>query len=626
MNALPESSAGAERAGYWHSDFSAADAVAAGTDYADLTCDEQRALWVAFLPEEGLNTIIEWTPQGTRRLTPAGYGVRSRVYEYGGGAFCIVGEGVVFVREADQQLYRQGFASQQCMQLTDAADRRYGGLIFDALRQRVIAVEEQHHGGEVIHRLVAIDLQGNRQLLAEGADFYNSPCLSPDGQRLAWIEWQRPELAWTSSALCWSELDSQGLPGRVERWGNQESLQQPLFNDDGELLCLTDRTGYWQPWRQNAAQQWQLLPSQAADHAPAPWQLNPQHYLALADGWLALSWSEDGYGCLALRHADRDEERRLAEGYTRFRALAHNSTDLFCLASSPECSAAVLHITLASGEVSVLAQAPSVLKPGDISRPERLSYQVAQQETAHGFYYPPRNSQVKLAANERPPLVIFTHGGPTSACYPVLDNRIQFWTQRGFAVADLNYRGSVGFGRAYRRRMQGNWGVTDVEDVLAAIDHLAGHQLIDPDRVFIRGQSAGGFTTLNSLVRASDRFRAGASLYGVSDPLQLRAVTHKFEGDYIDWLIGDPLSQPERYQQRSPLEQAKAITTPVIFFQGMQDAVVLPAQTEQMVAALQEQGVPVQYVSFDQERHGFRQPQNLQLVLEKELDFYRMYL
>ena len=626
MNVLPESSARAERPGHWHSDFSAADAVAAGTDYADLTCDEQRVLWAEFFPEEGLNAIVEWTPRGTRRLTPSGYGVRSRVYEYGGGAFCITGDSLVFVNEADQQLYQQMFDSQDCKQLTFSTDCRYGGLVFDPLRQRVIAVEEQHDASAVIHRLVAIGLQGTRQLLAEGSDFYNSPCLSPDGQRLAWIEWQRPELPWTSSALCWTELNHEGLPGQVGRMGNEESVHQPLFNDRNQLLCLTDRSGYWQPWRQLADQQWQLLPSQAADHSPAPGQLTPHHYLALPDGWLALSWSDYGYGCLALRHADSAEERRLAEGYTRFRALAHNSSGLFCLASSPECSAAVLHISLSTGEVSVLAQAPGALKAEDISRPERLSYLTAQQETAHGFFYAPRNSQAKLPANERPPLVIFTHGGPTSACFPVLDNRIQFWTQRGFAVADLNYRGSVGFGRAYRQRMQSNWGVTDVEDVLAAIDHLAKHELIDPDRVFIRGQSAGGFTTLNSLVRASGRFRAGASLYGVSDPLQLRAVTHKFEGDYIDWLIGDPHSQPERYQQRSPLEQARAITTPVIFFQGMQDAVVLPAQTEQMVEALQGQGVPVQYVSFDQERHGFRQAKNLQTVLEKELSFYLNYL
>ena len=626
MNVLPESSAAAEPAGYWRSNFSAADAVAAGTDYADLTCDEQRVLWVEFYPGEGANAVVEWTPAGTRRLTPPGYSVRSRVYEYGGGALCLAGDSLWFVNEADQQLYRQSLDNLTCEQLTFAADCRYGGLIVDPLRRRIIAVEEQHDGTEVIHRLVAIDWRGARQLLAEGADFYNSPCLSADGQRLAWIEWQRPELPWTSSTLCWTALDNQGLPGAIERMGDDESLQQPLFNDHGELLCLTDRTGHWRPWQQIPDQQWRMLPSQEADHAPAPWQLNPRYYLALADGWLALSWGEQGYSRLALRHTDRGEERQLAPGYTRFRGLAHNSTGLFCLASSPDCSAAVLHISLASGEVTVLAQAPNALKPEDISRPEPITYPTAQQELAHGFYYPPRNSQTELASGERPPLVIFTHGGPTSACYPVLDNRIQFWTQRGFAVADLNYRGSVGFGRAYRQRLQGNWGVTDTEDVLAAIDHLAQRELIDPERVFIRGQSAGGFTTLNSLVYASGRFRAAASLYGVSDLLQLRAVTHKFEADYIDWLIGDPLTQPERYQERSPLIQAAAISTPTIFFQGLRDAVVLPAQTEQMVAALEEQGVPVQYVRFDDERHGFRQPANLQHVLDTELSFYRIYL
>lgn len=626
MNAPPESSARSERAGRWRSDFSAADAVAAGTDYADLTCDEQRVLWVEFFPGEGRSAVVEWTPRGTRRLTPPGYSVRSRVYEYGGGALCLAGDGLVFVNEADQQLYHQRFDNLSCTQLSCAVDCRYGGLVFDPVHRRIIAVEEQHGGSEVAHRLVAIDLRGIRHLLAEGADFYNSPCLSPDGQRLAWIEWQRPELPWTSSTLCWARLDSQGLPGDVERMGHDESLQQPLFSDRGELLCLTDRTGHWQPWRQLADQQWQLLPSRAADHAPAPWQLTPRHYLALPDAWLALSWSEQGYGRLALRHADRGEERLLAQGYTRFRGLACNSNSLFCLASSPDCSAAVLRISLDSGEVRVLAQASSTLGSEDISRPEPMAYPTAQQEIAHGFHYPPCNSQARLSTDELPPLVIFTHGGPTSACYPVLDNRIQYWTQRGFAVADLNYRGSVGFGRAYRQRLQGNWGVTDVEDVLAAIEHLDQRKLINPARVFIRGQSAGGFTTLNSLVSASGRFRAAGSLYGVSDPLQLRAVTHKFEADYIDWLIGAPHEQPERYQQRSPLAQAAAISTPTIFFQGMQDAVVLPAQTEQMVAVLEEQGVAVQYVRFEEERHGFRQPDSLRQVLEKELAFYRMYL
>lgn len=363
MNATHASSAAAERAGYWPSDFSAAAAVAAGTDYADLVCDEQRLLWVQFVPAEGRNIVMEWTPRGTRQLTPPGYGVRSRVYEYGGGALCLAGDSLVFVNEADQQLYRQSLVDTECTLLTARPGCRYGGLTFDPQRQRVLAVEEEHAEREVIHRLVAIDLQGQRQLLDEGSDFYNSPCLSPDGRRLAWIEWQRPALPWTDSTLCWAQLDSTGVPARVQRMGQGEAVQQPLFDGEGGLLCLTDRCGYWRPWRQSGDHPWQPLPSREADHAPGPWQLQPKHFAALPDGWLALSWSDRGYGRLELRHPERDEVIPVAPGYTRFRALTHNSTALYCVASGPDCSAAVLRIALGSGEVQVLAQADSTLAP-----------------------------------------------------------------------------------------------------------------------------------------------------------------------------------------------------------------------------------------------------------------------
>ena len=382
MSAPHASSAAAEPAGHWRSDFSAAKAVAAGTDYADLTCDEQRLLWVEFLPGEGRNTAVEWTPQGTRPLTPPGYSVRSRVYEYGGGALCLAGDSLVFVNEADQQLYCQSLATLLCTRLTAATHCRYGGLLFDPWRQRVIAVEERHTETHVIHCLVAIDLQGNRVQLAGGSDFYNSPCLSPDGQRLAWIEWQRPALPWTDSVLCWADLDDEGRPVNVQRMGQGEAVQQPLFDSQGRLLCLTDRSGHWQPWRQTTDRQWSLLPSRQADHAPAPWQLQPRHYLALPDGWLALNWNDQGVGYLELRHTERDEVQPLAPGYTRFRALTCNRTALYCVAGAPDCSAAVLRIELDTGEARVLARAASALEPEDISRPESIVYPTGQDEHA----------------------------------------------------------------------------------------------------------------------------------------------------------------------------------------------------------------------------------------------------
>lgn len=610
---------------------SAAQAVAAASDYADLVCDEQRLLWIEFHPEDGRSLIHEWTEAGQRCLTPLGYSARSRVYEYGGGALCLASGFLCFVNEDDQQIYVQGLQDLGCRALTQRGDCRYGALLNDAMRARLIALEECHTARAVEHRLVAISYTGEREVITEGADFYNSPCLSPDCLHLAWIEWDRPHLPWTQTRLMSAVLNERGQVvskksiSSVQSQASQpEAFQQPQFDSSGDLLCLTDRSGYWLPWRVRDDGGLESVPSQPADHAPAPWQLNPRHILALPDDSLALSWMEGGYGHLALRHTIGGEEQRLAHGYQRFRSLASNGRWLYCVAGSALCSAAILRIDLLTHALQIIRAVPATLPAEEVSQPQRLLYRSGRGETAHGYFYPSSNRN--QASPAPPPLLIFTHGGPTSATYAVLDNRIQYWTQRGFAVADLNYRGSVGFGRAYRHRLRGQWGVVDVEDVLAAVDHLVDAGRVDAGNIFIRGSSAGGYTTLCSLVAAGDRFRAAASLYGVSDPLRLRINTHKFEADYIDWLIGDPADVPERYVQRSPLERAAEISTPVIFFQGLQDGVVLPEQTERMVKALKEQGVPVKCLTFAEERHGFRAPGTLASVLEEELAFYQCWM
>ncbi|SDS66205.1 Dipeptidyl aminopeptidase/acylaminoacyl peptidase [Halopseudomonas xinjiangensis] len=628
MNAITKPSAVVESYGFWNSDFSAEHAVAGGGDYVDLCCDESRLLWIELLPATGRSVVMQWTEgSGVECLTPE-INVRSRVYEYGGGALCLCGDTFAFVSAADQQIHSFCPATRRAQPLTARPGSRYGGLVYDALRNRIIAVEETREAAEVLHRIVSIDLIGHRQVLVEGSDFYNSPTVSDNGRELVWIEWNRPNLPWTRTRLCRARLNTAGGLQRTTTFGTgqNEAYQQPFFDADGTLMCLCDRNGYWQPWLVTAAGDFRRLPSQPGDHAPAPWTLGPRHVMALAKGWLALSWLDSGYGQLAFRHVDSAEERHLAPEYTRFRSLAANSRWLFCVAGSPDCTAAILRVDLQSDDVTVLHRTHSALGEEEIARPQQLRYRSGDGETAHGFFYAPHQSRVRGEEGSTPPLLIFTHGGPTSATYAVLDQRIQFWTQRGFAVADLNYRGSSGYGRAYRNRLQDSWGIVDVEDVLHAVEHLSRAQLIDPDRVFIRGSSAGGYTTLASLVAGGSLFRAGASLYGVSDPLQLRAVTHKFEADYIDWLIGDPQRDPQRYVERSPLQRAQRICTPVIFFQGLDDAVVLPEQTQQMYTALEENGVPVRCLNFEGEGHGFRQPHNQIRVLEEELAFYRARL
>lgn len=588
--------------------FSAAQAVAAGTDFAELQVGAQGLFWNEYRPEDGACRIWHWQDAKARCLTPDGFSARSRVYEYGGGAFCLSDDGVLFVNETDQQVYQQSLTGERPVALT-SGDCRYGDLGF--ADDQVLAVEEQANQ----HRLVSIGLADQRRyLLAQGADFYASPTISPDGQRLAWIEWSRPHQPWTATRLMLAERNASGWaePRCVAGNAAEESIQQPRFDDSNRLYCLTDRGGYWQPWVESA-RGLEPLPAAAADHAPAPWQLGGCTWLPLDERTYLASWTEAGFGRLGLRRDDANED--FAGPYTRFRSLALDERFVYAIAASPTGPSAVIAIERHSHEVTILAGGAAPLATEQISRPRTLRYPSGSSE-AHGFFYPAMN------AIEKPPLVVFIHGGPTSACYPIFDPRIQYWTQRGFAVADLNYRGSTGYGRAYRQTLHLNWGVVDVEDACAVVAYLDEQGLINGRCAFIRGGSAGGYTTLCALA-FHEVFRAGASLYGVSDPVALSRATHKFEGDYLDWLIGDPQQDAERYRARTPLLHAEGIRVPVIFFQGELDAVVVPQQTRDMVRALEANGVTVEAHYYPDERHGFRKAANQAHALEHEWLFYR---
>ncbi|PKH20597.1 peptidase S9 [Pseudomonas sp. 43NM1] len=588
--------------------FSALKAVAAGIDFAELQLGRHGLFWNEYRPEDGACRIWHWRDGQAHCMTPPGFSVRSRVYEYGGGAFCLTDDGVVFVNEADQQLYRQSLNSETPQALT-SNECRYGDLHF--ADGQVLAVEENHDQ----HRLVAIDLaDGTRHLLAEGADFYAAPTLSPDARRLAWIEWSRPDQPWTATRLMVAEREDQasfGAPRCVAGDAGEESLQQPRFDQGGRLYCLTDRNGFWQPWAESA-DGLSALASAAADHGPAPWQLGGSTWLPLGGENYLASWTEGGFGRLEIRG---DVTEDFTGDYTRFRSLAMDEKCIYCIAASPISSAAVIAIDRSTGAVKTLAGGIAPLPAEQVSRPQTLRYPSGSGE-AHGFFYPAMTGEAK------PPLVVFIHGGPTSACYPMLDPRIQYWAQRGFAVADLNYRGSSGYGREYRQALHLSWGDVDVEDACAVVTYLAERGMIDGEKAFIRGGSAGGYTTLCALA-FHQVFRAGASLYGVSDPVALARATHKFEGDYLDWLIGDPQQDAERYAARTPLLHAKNISVPVIFFQGELDAVVVPQQTRDMVTALEDNGILVAAHYYPDERHGFRKAGNQAHALEQEWLFYR---
>ncbi|MHB0764728.1 alpha/beta hydrolase family protein [Stutzerimonas sp. NM35] len=615
--------------GFWPSDWSAEKAACASRDFAELRAGHGGLLWVEYDPADARCTLWHWRDGTTRCLTPPGISLRSRVYEYGGGAFCLTDDGVAYVDEQDQQIYLQRIEGDGTPTvLTRYPNCRYGDLQFDERHRSILAVEEKRAGDGVEHRLVSLSLaDGRRGVLAEGADFYASPTLDANSGRLAWVQWQRPEQPWTATSLWVAERTAEGgcqTPWCLAGAQGGESLQQPRFAADGTLYCLSDLDGWWQPWREQGDGLVPVFGSAECDHAPAPWQLGTVSYLPLPEGSVLLTRMLEGHGLLFEQHS-QNGERHLAREFSRCRQLAADEHRFYCIAGSPGRMPGVLSIDRSSGQTRLLAGGEQPLAAEQLSRPQPFSFPGGDGETAHGFFYPPGNARYRAPAGEKSPLVVFIHGGPTSACYPVFDPRIQYWTQRGFAVADINYRGSSGFGRAYRQRLRGQWGVLDVEDACAAVAELARRGQIDPARTFIRGSSAGGYTALGALV-ADAGFRGGASLYGVSDPLALRRVTHKFEADYLDWLIGDPQADAERYRQRTPLYHAERIRVPVIFFQGGQDAVVLPEQTETMVAALREQGVAVEYRLYPEERHGFRQAYHLADALEREFRFYQCLL
>ncbi|MGL4317548.1 MAG: alpha/beta hydrolase family protein [Pseudomonas sp.] len=604
--------------------WSAAQAAAASRDFAELHVAHGGVLWVEFDPGTARSGLFLCQGERLRELTPAGFSVRSRVYEYGGGACCPTALGAAFVNEADQQVYGvdcvdEGDAALAPFPLTARPGCRYGDLSFVPAWQALLAVEESHEGGAVVHRIVRLDLDGVRRVLVEGADFYAAPVADEAGARLVWIEWDRPQLPWTATRLYQRRQDEQGWGRSLCLAGDsaEQSLQQPRFDADGRLWVISDRSGWWTPQCLDAAPGPDCT-DLCFDHAPAPWQLGGRSYLPLAaDGVLATRF-EQGLGVLCQYRAN-GQVIRLASDFSRFRGLVADSGHCYCIAGSAGRLPAVLAIDRRNGRVRLLAGGEVPLGDRERSAPEPFSFATGAGETAHGFFY------AALSDEARAPLLVFLHGGPTSACYPVFDPRIAFWNQRGFAVADLNYRGSTGFGRAYRLRLHHEWGHLEVEDIQAAIAHLAGQGRVDAARVFVRGASAGGYSALCALVAQPD-LRGGASLYGVSDPQALRRATHKFEADYLDWLLGDPQRDAERYRARTPLYQAGRIRVPVIFFQGGCDAVVVPQQTAAMVAALRGNGIAVECLLFPDEGHGLRKAANQAQALEREWRFFAALL
>lgn len=581
--------------------------------------------WLESRPAELGRSVLVRTRNGEtpHDLTPAPFSARSRVHEYGGGAFTVSGDAVYFVNYDDQQIYRQFIASGKPPEvLTHAPGCRFADLVVDERRTRLICVCENHEraGQAPSNTLVSVSLRdGDVATLAEGRDFYSSPALSPDAEFLAWLCWNAPRMPWDGCELWLAELDWNGAPTRRQRiaGGAQESIFQPQFAPDGRLHFISDRSGYWNIYR-HATESDTPVTQDAMDYGFAQWNFGMSSYAFLADGSLLAVRTHDGASELVTVCTPGHAEL-LDTGMSQIEHLHAAGRQCAILAANPVQAASVLFGT--PHNLKPIVAPGAEIPDGYISAAQFTRFATGGGETAYAWYYPPCNPGYTGHPGELPPLLVKCHGGPTAMNGNGLDARVQFWTSRGFALADVNYRGSSGFGRAYRESLRGQWGVKDAEDCAAAARHLVKQGLADPTRLAISGGSAGGFTVLCALA-FRNCFQAGAVYYGLSELETAMRDTHKFEAHYGDTLLGPWPEARDLYRERSPLHAADRIRCPVIFFQGLKDKVVPPDQTERMVQALHANGVPVEYLSFPDEGHGFRRRDTLERTLAAELRFY----
>jgi dipeptidyl aminopeptidase/acylaminoacyl peptidase len=617
--------------GSWRSPIAPSTVVAGGRRLAAPALAGDGAVWWAEgRPDEGGHVVLMRRPAGgeAEAVTPAGTNVRTRVHEYGGGAWTLVADDLVlFVDFADQRLYRQRLGGEPVAitpEPASSAGLRYADCRLAPDGRTVICVREVHGSGEAENQIVALALDGSGEaaVLASGRDFYSFPRVSPDGCWLAWTCWDHPNMPWDGTELWVAPLDDMA-DARLVAGGPAESIFQPEWGGDGRLHFVSDRDGWWNLYRDEGGKIVRLTAEEAELGHPQ-WLFGGSTYAFLADGSVAFVRCERGEERLFVLDPGAERLRDLDLPYTSFGfpALSARGTAIAFAAAGPATETAVAIYDVASAELEeVRSASDQPVDPAYVSIPRAIEFPTSGGETAHGFYYPPANPEFESPAGELPPLIVQSHGGPTSHTTPALQREFLFWTSRGIGVVDVNYRGSTGFGRPYRRRLRGEWGVIDTDDCIAAARHLAETGEADGARLAIRGGSAGGYATLCALVFHDD-FATGASYFGVADAETLAEDTHKFESRYLDNLIGPYPERKDLYYERSPIHFVERLRAPVILFQGLEDEVVPPSQAETMVAALERNGVPHAYLAFADEGHGFRRSETEIRCLEAELYFY----
>jgi dipeptidyl aminopeptidase/acylaminoacyl peptidase len=586
--------------------------------------------WMELRPKEGGRLVVvrrRRTPESkTTDLTPMPFNARTRVHEYGGRAYAVADGTAYFSNFADQRLYRQDPGAEP-RPITPEIALRYADYVVDRRRNLLFCVREDHTApGEAVNTLVTVKCDGDEsggQVIISGNNFYSSPRLSPDGSRLAWLTWNHPNMPWDGTELWAGEVDADGSLGHAERvaGGPAESVFQPEWSPDGVLYFVSDRTGWWNLYRWRKGNIEPLCPMEAEFGEPQ-WNFGMSTYAFESPGRIICTYTQKGTYHLASLDTAPLKLEEIPTPYTDMGSVRAAPGRVLFLAGSPTEPWSIVYLDLRTRQFEVLRRTSAIkVTPGYISTPEEIEFPTEGGLTAHAFFYAPRNRDFTAPAGEKPPLIVMSHGGPTAAVSGVFNPNIQYWTSRGFAVMDVNYGGSTGYGRAYRQRLNGQWGVVDVHDCANGAHYLAAQDRVDGERLIIRGGSAGGYTTLAALT-FQNIFKAGASHFGISDLETMTKDTHKFESRYLDTLVAPYPARRDVYVERSPIHFTHRLSSAMILFQGLEDKIVPPDQSEKMFEAVRAKELPVAYLAFEGEQHGFRKAENIKRTLDAELYFY----
>ena len=614
--------------GSWNSPISA-DLITAGTvRVGQIVLDGNDIYWVEMRPSErGRNIIIKRSLDGEKAdMTSPEFNVRTRAHEYGGGAFIIKNETIYFVNDKDQRIYRQK-PYKKPEAITPDKPYCFADLMVDETRGQLIAVLEDHSDPtkEAVSAIAAISLiEGNEiKTLASGNDFYSSLCLSPDNKKLAWLCWNHPNMPWDGTKLFVADHDNDGSLRNLQKvaGGPDESIFQPQWSPDGILYFVSDKSNWWNicRWQDDEVQP---VCERSAEFGVPQWIFGMSTFAFESSDKIICTFFEKSQWHIGALNVDSGSLDIIETPFTEIQQLRSDTNKTVFIGGTPIITPAIVCLDSKTQEFEIIHESSQVkVKTTYFSRPEIIEYQTGNNLPAHAYFYAPQNLDYDLPNDQLPPLIVRSHGGPTGSATTSLDLKIQFWTSRGFALLDVNYGGSTGYGREYRQRLNAQWGIMDVEDCINAAKYAVAKGWVDKNLVAIAGGSAGGFTTLCALT-FHDFFKAGASYYGVSDLEALVKETHKFESHYLNKLIGAYPERRDLYLKRSPIHFTDQLSCPVILLQGLEDKVVPPNQAEMMVNALRKKGLPVAYITFEGEQHGFRQAKNIKKALEAELYFY----